>query len=615
MTVLAAGTVRGPSRTVTSGRRGSLEARAAKTVGPPSRRPNPTLTRRRRRHPHPHPFRPRSQTLSRHPRPTTTMTTVMTAAGTTTTAMTTTLGKIKAGVTTTMTTTTETTKTAGTTMTTTAGTTTTDSPVSAAAGSPPRSRWRRSFSTARTRILAWYVGLIGLALLVSLVMVRQVLLARLDEQVNDELVQEVAELRTLVREGRDPATGERFGSVERLLEVFISRNIPSPDETMLTFVAGRGHQRSAQVPPAPLHTNEALMRRLGATTEPTRGSVMTEVGRVDYAAMPVQARTAGAQGNEGGVFVVAQYRDLQVREVDEVARVFVSVGFATLLLASLVAWVAAGRILAPVRLVTDTARSISETDLSKRIPVHGDDEVSRLSATFNEMLDRLQNAFATQRYFIVDAGHELRTPITIVRGHLELLGDDPQERAETVAIVTDELDRMSRMVDDLLMLAKAERHDFLHTETVDLGVLTDDLFAKASTLGARNWKQEARGEGLVVADRQRLTQAVMQLAQNATQHTEEGDTIALGSEVRYGEARLWVRDTGDGVAAVDRDRIFDRFARSTGSRRVSEGAGLGLSIVRAIAQAHSGRVDLASAPGEGATFTLTFPVDPPFVEE
>ena len=85
--------------------------------------------------------------------------------------------------------------------------------------------------------------------------------------------------------------------------------------------------------------------------------------------------------------------------------------------------------------------------------------------------------------------------------------------------------------------------------------------------------------------------------------------------MRYGEARLWVRDTGDGVAAADRDRIFERFARSTGSRRVSEGAGLGLSIVRAIAQAHYGRVDLASAPGEGATFTLTFPVDPPSVEE
>jgi signal transduction histidine kinase len=496
-----------------------------------------------------------------------------------------------------------------------AGTTTTDSLAFAATSPPTLSRWRRSLSTARTRILAWYVGLIGLALLASLIMVRQVLLARLDEQVNDELVQEVEELRTLVRDGRDPETSEPFGSVQRLLEVFVSRNIPSPDETMLTFVGGRGFQRSARPPPAPLHTDAALMQRLGATTEPTRGSVMTEVGRVDYAAMPVRASLAGAPQDERGVFVVALFRDLQVREVDEVARVFISVGFATLLLASLVAWVAAGRILAPVRLVTDTARSISETDLSKRIPVHGDDEVSRLSATFNEMLDRLQNAFATQRYFIVDAGHELRTPITIVRGHLELLGDDPDERAETVAIVTDELDRMSRMVDDLLMLAKAERHDFLHTETVDLAALTDDLFAKASTLGARNWKQEARGEGLVVADPQRLTQAVMQLAQNATQHTEAGDTITLGSEVRYGEARLWVRDTGDGVAAVDRDRIFDRFARSTGSRRVSEGAGLGLSIVRAIAQAHHGRVELASAPGEGATFTLTFPVDPPSEEE
>lgn len=221
-------------------------------------------------------------------------------------------------------------------------------------------------------------------------MVRQVLVVRLDERVNDELVQEVAELRTLVQEGSDPATGEPFGSVARLLEVFISRNIPSADETMLTFVGGRGFQRSARQAAAPLHLDRALMRRLAAITQPTRGSVTSEVGRVDYAAMPVRASQSQARRDERGVFVVAQFRDLQLREVDEVVRVFVSVGFATLLLASLGAWVAAGRILAPVRLVTDTARSISETDLSKRIPVNGDDEVSRLSATFNDMLERLQ---------------------------------------------------------------------------------------------------------------------------------------------------------------------------------------------------------------------------------
>ena len=229
------------------------------------------------------------------------------------------------------------------------------------------------------------------------------------------------------------------------------------------------------------------------------------------------------------------------------------------------------------------------------------------------MVDRLEGAFASQRAFVEDASHELRTPITIVRGHLELLGDDPQERRETVALVTDELDRMSRFVDDLLLLAKAERSDFLRVDEVELGALTDELLDKAAGLGKRTWALEARGEAVLHADRQRLTQAVMGLAQNAVQHTKDGDAIWIGSGVDGGEASLWVRDSGPGVAREDQDRIFDRFARAAGSRRRSEGAGLGLAIVRAIAEAHGGRATLASQPGAGSTFTVVVPVSGPEV--
>ena len=226
------------------------------------------------------------------------------------------------------------------------------------------------------------------------------------------------------------------------------------------------------------------------------------------------------------------------------------------------------------------------------------------------MLDRLEDAFASQRSFVSDAGHELRTPITIVRGHLELLGDDPEERRETVALVTDELDRMSRFVDDLLTLARAERHDFLQLEDVDLDALTEELGAKASALAPRRWEVERVGAGRLRADRQRLTQAVMSLAQNAVQHTRPGDSIVLGSELRAGRARLWVRDSGPGVTSVDRERIFERFARADGGRRRSEGAGLGLAIVLAIAEAHGGRVELESSLSHRATFTVDVPVEP-----
>ena len=153
---------------------------------------------------------------------------------------------------------------------------------------------------------------------------------------------------------------------------------------------------------------------------------------------------------------------------------------------------------------------------------------------------------------------------------------------------------MSRFVDDLLLLAKAERDDFLRLDRLELGALTDELFDKACALGARSWKLEGRGEALLHADRQRLTQAVMGLAQNAVQHTSDGDPIWLGSATAGGEARLWVRDAGPGVSFADQQRIFERFARAQASHRRSDGAGLGLAIVRAIAEAHGGRVELSS---------------------
>jgi signal transduction histidine kinase len=281
-----------------------------------------------------------------------------------------------------------------------------------------------------------------------------------------------------------------------------------------------------------------------------------------------------------------------------------------LLIGSVVIWRVAESVLRPVRLTTETVHEISTADLTRRLPVSGNDEVADLGRTFNDLLAKLEDAFETQRRFVDDAGHELRTPITIIRGHLELLDDDPAERERTLALVGDELERMQRIVTDLLTLAKVERPDFLSLEAVDLATLTDELIDKVRPLGEREWVVDARARGIVIADRQRLSQAVIQLAQNAVQHTVEGGVIALGSEIRAGEARLWVRDTGEGISADELDGIFGRFARAR-RRRVSDGAGLGLSIVRAIAEAHGGRVDVESALGVGSTFTVVVPVDQP----
>jgi two-component system OmpR family sensor kinase len=225
------------------------------------------------------------------------------------------------------------------------------------------------------------------------------------------------------------------------------------------------------------------------------------------------------------------------------------------------------------------------------------------------MLDRLEGAFDAQRHFLDDAGHELRTPLTIVRGHLELLEEDPTKRARTIELVLDEVKRMGRIVEDLILLAKSEEPDFLQLEPVDVTTLTNDLHEKATALGARTWRIDAVGRGIIVADGQRLTQAVVQLAQNAVEHTEPGAEIGLGSAVSPGGARFWVRDTGSGVTPADRERIFERFER--GANADHEGAGLGLAIVTAIARAHGGRAQLDGAGEAGATFSITVPTDQP----
>lgn len=460
-------------------------------------------------------------------------------------------------------------------------------------------------SSIRVRLLAWFVLLLTLASAVSVFVVRQVLLNRTAERIDRELVQETRELRVLA-EGIDPTTGEPFGGqVRRIFATFLERNIPSRNEALVTFVDGEPYLRSRRVVPYRLDRDATLVARWADLTRPDRGVVETPAGAVEYLAVPLNAGR-----DTRGVFVVAFFRDLEQAETDAAIAGAAGTGIFVLIVGSFLAWRLAEMILTPVEKVSRTARSISESDLSRRIDVEGKDEISALAATFNAMLDRLESAFTAQKKFIDDASHELRTPITVIRGHLETLESDPEDRAKTVALLLDELDRMGRLVDDLVLLARSERPDLLDLEVVEIERLTTELHAKASGLGARAWILAETGKGTVVADRQRVTQAVMQLAQNAYQHTNEGDRIELGSAVSNGQARLWVRDTGPGIAPEDQERIFRRFSRGRSSRRLG-GAGLGLSIVQAIALAHHGRVELDSKPGSGATFELVIPVDQP----
>ena len=466
-------------------------------------------------------------------------------------------------------------------------------------------RARELVASVRTRILAGYIGLLLLAVLSSFAVGRQVLLNDLNDRIEGRLSVVAREVRGIAVRA-EPVPGESGADrVRRIFRGYLRNNLPPRDGTLLTLVEGRPFLRSRTAVPYRVDRDPRLITRWSAPAESDRGRAHTPAGPIEYLAVPLRS---GARTQ--GVFVVAVFRDPAQAELASAVRATGVVGLVILVLGSLLAWRLAGGVLRPVRALSDTAQSISDSDLSRRIPVVGHDEVAQLATRFNAMLDRLQIAFATQGRLVDDAGHELRTPLTIIRGHLELLGEDPDERRDTMALVIDELDRMARMVDDLLMLAKAEQADFLRLDSIDIAALTVELCAKSEALAARAWSVERAAQATIIADRQRVTQAMMQLAHNAARHTDDGAPIAIGSAMRDGHVRLWVRDGGPGIAPGEHERIFERFARGASGQRL-QGAGLGLAIVKAIAEAHHGHVELDSKPGAGATFTLVLPTDQP----
>ena len=464
-----------------------------------------------------------------------------------------------------------------------------------------RSSNRARSASVRVRILGWYVILLGVSLVAALLLQRTFLLAQAESDAASALNQEVDELGQLVG-GIDPLTGEPFGGdVSAIFDTFLARNVPLAGEGLITFVNGAVYK--TDVTGADIAATE-VASSWASLDESRRGVVGDpELGEIHFLAVPLLG-----SGEESGVFVVAVLMENRFASVADVVRLGAIVYGSIFLLASVAAWIAAGRIVKPLTDLTETARSISDTDLHRRIEVDGDDEIAELGRTFNAMLDRLDDGFASQRRFIDDAGHELRTPITIIRGNLEVMDDDAADRAKTIDLVTDELDRMSRIVDDLLDLAKAEQPDFLQTAPMDLGEFTTDLAAKARTLDQRDWQVERADHVVIEADRHRLNQAMMNLIRNTVEHSPAGTPVRIGSKLNWrGNVSMWVADEGEPIPEDLRERIFDRFARVGSNRHKTNGAGLGLAITAAIAEAHGGNVGVATSPNGGNVFTVTIP--------
>jgi signal transduction histidine kinase len=456
------------------------------------------------------------------------------------------------------------------------------------------------------RITASVALLVLIGLAVAGVVVYTIESRRLDAQVGAEVDQEFGELSQLADPGDDAGVPARqvqpFGSAEELLRVFLGRNVPDENELLLGWW---DDDVRAQFPEWDAISQsqwiEDAVRPLVSDNGTT--TIDSEFGELRVDVQGVR------RADTSGALVVVTFLDRARAGLHETMRTYAIVSaLALLLVTGVAAWIS-GRLLSPLRTLRETADEITDTDLSQRLPVSGNDDITALTRTFNGMLDRLESAFVGQRQFLDDAGHELRTPLTVLRGHLELLDTgSPAEIAETRELLLDEIDRMSRLVGDLVLLAKSDRPDFLRLRPVDLEGLTRDLVAKARGLGDRAWTVDAAAEAKVLADEQRLTQAVLQLADNAVKHTGPGDPVAIGSSYDGEVARLWVRDAGPGVPPEDRELIFERFGRSAVPPG-DEGFGLGLSIVSAIVSAHGGAVSVEDAD-PGARFVITLPDRP-----
>lgn len=290
-------------------------------------------------------------------------------------------------------------------------------------------------------------------------------------------------------------------------------------------------------------------------------------------------------------------------------------GVLALIAAGLIGYITAGAALNPLDQVTSTALQITRADdLSRRIPIMGPPtgEVGSLILAFNETLERLEALFQTQRRFMADVSHELRTPLTTIRGNIDLIKQMGKADEESLEAISSEVDRMTRLVRDLLLLAQAETGKLpLAEEVVELDTLLLEVFQQAKVLANQRLNIEIGREDQVsvMGDRDRIKQVILNLVSNAIEHTPDGGTIELDLACEGDQAWVTVADTGPGIPPEELPMIFERFYRLDPSRKRKAfgGAGLGLSIAYWIAKMHGGDLRVQSTVGEGSRFVFTLP--------
>lgn len=471
--------------------------------------------------------------------------------------------------------------------------------------------------SVRSRIVVSILAVAGLGLAASgiaaYLVQREGVVAGIDER----LLRTVPALQAIASGATADTTSTSaepgpVGSVDAILRMAMKQIIPAANEGMLGLIDGTPALVPAATLPFRMEEDAALVERIVAEAHQSDvviGTAKSDGKTLRYVIVPISA----AGDPSSGLYVAAFDLDAELRLVAESFNTFIRVALVALVVVGFVASLVAGRLLRPIRLLRDAAAgSTNAADLTERIPVTGRDDVSELATAINGMFDRLQASSISQRRLLDDVGHELKTPITIIRGHLELLDSaNPGEVEATRALAIDELDRMATLVSEISLLASSTAPNFVELAEVDIESLTAFVGTKASALDAtRAWLTESPSV-LAQVDSRRITQAWLQLADNAVKYSTPGTPISIVGAVATTPAgsvlNLSVRDSGPGIAPDAQERVFERFGRLESSRGTL-GSGLGLSIVSAIAEAHGGSVLLTSAPGSGSTFTISIPL-------
>lgn len=466
---------------------------------------------------------------------------------------------------------------------------------------------RRQGISVRTRIVATITAVAAIGLLAVGVSVYLVERQRILEQVDARLHDNLESARFIVDAGEEDAGG--WSSSSAALAAVVQRMSPDDNTGAMGMVDGVITVVPGLQLDLDLQHEASFARHVEGLLEGGDPIIATYAeGEASWRYLAAPIMVEGSPEPVEVVFVLVYDLDAELAEINDSAQMFLIASGITLIVIAATGTIVATRLLRPLRHMRETAERITARSLDERLPLVGNDDVAELAETMNDMLDRIDDALDSQRQLLSDVGHELKTPITIVHGYLEVMDPlDPDDARDTRELAVDELERMGRLVQDLSSAAALHGPSPVQLRPVDTANLMHQIVRKAQGVVGAQVETGPIAESVASLDASRVTQAMLQLVQNAVTHA--GGRLEISSRAAGARIEFRVRDFGPGVPDALKLQIFERFRRGADTQNRT-GSGLGLHIVHVIARAHGGSARVDDAQGGGAAFVLSVPRGP-----